>query len=317
MAAVGQRIMDGTGQREHLATLFGSQPRRDQRAGLQPGFDHQGAQCEAGNDPVAPWKMIRARRRARREFADQRAVRRDPLGQRVMLARVDPIRAGADHRHRRGARLQRCHVGGAVDAVGHAAGDDKTGLRERPGKRAGMRQPGPAGAARTHDGHLRVQQQAGVAQNEQGRWRLRDVFQLRRKIRLGATQQPMLRLRQPRQVGVQPDGGRLLQPAARRFAEPAGLPAQLRQHRLDVATGHIQPLAQTARTEARRAQGDQPRAQFIHVVHGPKCTECAQTTTARWWPRRAVGIDRRRITPACAAGCRCALAAGCPSPARN
>ena len=52
VATVRERIMDGTGQGEHLATLLGGQPRRDQRTRTQAGLDHQGAQRQAGNDEV-------------------------------------------------------------------------------------------------------------------------------------------------------------------------------------------------------------------------------------------------------------------------
>jgi len=82
-----------------------------------------------------------------------------------------------------------------------------------------MSQPGSAGAARTDNRHVQVQQQAGVADHEQRGGRLRDMLQLRRKIRIGASKQPMTGRIQPRQIGGQPRLIRSLQPVARRFAK--------------------------------------------------------------------------------------------------
>jgi hypothetical protein len=173
-------------------------------------------------------------------------------------------------------------MGGAVDTVGHATGDHETGLRQGTGKCTGMRQPGRAGAARAHDGDLRMEQQAGIARHEQGGRRQWNVFQLRREIRLGAAQQTVTWRGQPCKVGCKP---RLIgprQPGLRRFAKRCGLAPQLHKHGLDVATGRSQALAQTARAQPWRAQGDQPRTQFIHDVHALQFKELAQTETARW-----------------------------------
>jgi hypothetical protein len=94
MAAAGERIMDGAGQREHLPTLFTGQPRGDQRAGLQPCLDHQRTQRQPGNDPVASRKMIGTCRRAGRKFADQRASCRRSAGpaRDACADRPDPVR---------------------------------------------------------------------------------------------------------------------------------------------------------------------------------------------------------------------------------
>ena len=53
--------------------VLGRQPRGDQRARLQRRLDHQRAARQAGNDAVAHREVLRQRRRARREFADQHA----------------------------------------------------------------------------------------------------------------------------------------------------------------------------------------------------------------------------------------------------
>ena len=66
-------------------------------------------------------KFCVERRRAEREFAHQQAALRDAVRQVAMPRRVDPVQAGADHRHRgrrdpAAGRLERTLVRGAVDA---------------------------------------------------------------------------------------------------------------------------------------------------------------------------------------------------------
>ena len=43
VAAVGERVVDGTGHGHHLAAQLGRLPCGDQRAAAQGGFHHQGA----------------------------------------------------------------------------------------------------------------------------------------------------------------------------------------------------------------------------------------------------------------------------------
>jgi hypothetical protein len=171
-----------------------------------------------------------------------------------------------------------------------AAGDGETSLRQQSRERAAMRQPGGTGAARTDNRDLRVQQQAGVSRHEQRGGRLRDVFQLWRKILVGASQQPMTRHGQPGQIGSQARFVRLPQPGLRLLAEFAPPVLQRVERRADVAVGRIQPLAQATRAKSRRAQGNQPRTQFILVFHALQFRDSMQKETARWWPRRAVGV---------------------------
>ena len=75
MAAAGERVVDGSGDGEYLATRDAREPRRDQRARIVRGFDHQRAMRQAGDDAIALREMRRQRRRARRELRYQCAAR--------------------------------------------------------------------------------------------------------------------------------------------------------------------------------------------------------------------------------------------------
>jgi len=61
-------------------------------------------------------------------FGQQQAVGGDATGQRVVLARVDAVEAGADDGDRAGRAAQRAFVGGAVDALRQPGDDDQPRL---------------------------------------------------------------------------------------------------------------------------------------------------------------------------------------------
>src|ERR1700674_4523869 len=65
------------GSGEHLAALFGGNPRGDQRSRAKRGLDHDHAERRAGDQPVAPWKVAGARHVAERHFRDRASRRYD------------------------------------------------------------------------------------------------------------------------------------------------------------------------------------------------------------------------------------------------
>src|SRR5690606_36538574 len=71
MAAARQRTVDRARDREHLAALFGRVAGGDQRARLEAGLDHQGAQGKSGNDAVAAREVFSLAWRSRWKLADQ------------------------------------------------------------------------------------------------------------------------------------------------------------------------------------------------------------------------------------------------------
>ncbi len=59
MAATRERIVNGSGQREHFAALFAGEPRRDQRAGLRTGLDDEHAERKPGDHAIAAREVRR------------------------------------------------------------------------------------------------------------------------------------------------------------------------------------------------------------------------------------------------------------------
>src|SRR5258706_13070059 len=66
VAPFGERRMNGTGQREHFASLFVREPGGDQRTALQPGLDNQASQAHAADQAIAARKVGGERWRAER-----------------------------------------------------------------------------------------------------------------------------------------------------------------------------------------------------------------------------------------------------------
>ena len=146
--------MDGARNGEDVLALFGRQPRRDQRAGLERRLHHQHALRQAGNNPVALGKVGVERRRTERKFADQEALLRDSVRQFEVLFGVDPVQSGADHRHGSAATLQGTVMRSAIDAQRQARHHTQTGGRKCLGELPGIDFPLRRGVATAHDGKL-------------------------------------------------------------------------------------------------------------------------------------------------------------------
>ena len=119
------------------------QPRRDQRARLQRRLDDQRAAREAGDDAVAAREVLRQRRRAERELADDEAVR-PRCGARARDAASDRRDRGRCRRRRssHAGALERAFVRRAVDAEREARDDRQPGAAQvRARTRARSRRP--------------------------------------------------------------------------------------------------------------------------------------------------------------------------------
>ena len=144
--------MDGTGHGKDLAPRLVGQARGDERARLQRRLHHQRALGQPGDDAVALREVQRQGGRAGREFADERTVRRDALGQHLVGTRVNEIQPRAQHGHRAGRAFQRAFVRGAVYALGQARHHHPALLAEMGGKGVRVLRALRAGVARAHDG---------------------------------------------------------------------------------------------------------------------------------------------------------------------
>jgi hypothetical protein len=167
VAPPGERIVDRAGDGEHLPTLVGGEPRRDQRPALQAGLDDHHAEGEATDDAVAAREVRRQGWGAGRELGHQGAACRDPPREVAMARRVHPVGPGAQHSHGGPAGAQGAVVGLPVDAAREPARHAQPGGGELA--RHGARRPAPAvrWVPAAHHRDLRGRQDAGVTLDEE------------------------------------------------------------------------------------------------------------------------------------------------------
>ncbi len=191
MATAGHRVLDRTGQGEHLPPGIGCHPRRDQRPRPLRRFHHHRAEGQPGEDPVAAGELLPSRSGAGREFADGRAGSSDACKQACVAARKRHVRAGAEDRDGQAADRQRAVVGSGIDAGRQAAADAQSGgcegARQFECMVAAARCRQPAADQR----HRRMPQRRRLPGDEQGQGRARDPAQQGRVVRIVPAQQPM------------------------------------------------------------------------------------------------------------------------------
>src|SRR5690348_16880117 len=123
MTSARERILDRARYREHFASLIAGAARRDQRSRAQTRFDDERSQSKPRDDSVASRKILGTTGRARREFADEGTVLRNPRCELAMTQRKDEIGSGAEHGDGGGAHIERSRMRGSIDAFGEPARD--------------------------------------------------------------------------------------------------------------------------------------------------------------------------------------------------
>ena len=118
--------------RQHVAPLLERGFRRDERAALQRRLDDDDGAREAADDAIAQREMPRARRRAGRELADNRAAFEDLPRERGVLRRVDHVGAAPQNRDRAPRSVEGAAMGRGVHAAGQSADHYQTGIRQLP-----------------------------------------------------------------------------------------------------------------------------------------------------------------------------------------
>ena len=205
------------------------------------GFDHQHAQRQPGQNAIAHGKVRGTCRGCGRERADHGTVRDDACGQFAVPRRVHHVATGADHGDSAAGAVQRAGVRGAVDAGGQPAADSQACRAQLRGEATRVGEALGRGRARADDGKLRQQQPCGIAAHEQGRGCARTGVELRREIGIEASEQPLFRLPQPVQIGVNARGIRRMQPGAGDGGKALGRrPAQPGQQRRAAAVARQQ-----------------------------------------------------------------------------
>ena len=116
VGALRARIERRARHREHLAALLQRQPRGDERAGALRRLDHDDAEREPGDQPVAAREIAAARLPAERHFGDRRAGSQERVEQATHAPadRCGHGRRRAPRRCRwrgsRGGRRRRCRA---------------------------------------------------------------------------------------------------------------------------------------------------------------------------------------------------------------
>jgi hypothetical protein len=108
--------------REHLPILLQGQAGSDKRSALLSRLYHHNAQAQTGDQTITDRKILRHRRAAQRQFAEEgAALFKHRVGQLAMLRRVDYINAAAQYRNRPPVSFQRAAMSLSVDPARQAA----------------------------------------------------------------------------------------------------------------------------------------------------------------------------------------------------
>ena len=137
VAAGSPRVERRAGHGEDETAEIGGPTRRDERAGPPRRLDHDEAEGDAGDQPVAAGKVARPRLPAERHLADRQPLAaRDAIVERRVLRRVGPVEAAGHGRDRAGGK--RRLVRGGIDAAGET-GNDRCSRQQRCRARASQR----------------------------------------------------------------------------------------------------------------------------------------------------------------------------------
>jgi hypothetical protein len=145
-------------------------------------LDHDHAERDPGDQPVAAGKVLCARREAGRPLADEQSPFADGALQLLVLGRINYVDTAGEHGD--GAVLERGNMRRGVDAAGEPGGDDEALKREIGRNLAGEFLSDGGAVARTDDGDDRnVGELQPAFDVEEGRRRI-DLGERRRIARL-------------------------------------------------------------------------------------------------------------------------------------
>ena len=176
MTAFHQRIVDGTGNRKHLATLIGGHVGGDQRTTLECCFHHQHPQTESTNDAITAGKEFRPRLHPNGELRHQRTLFHHLFPEPTVAYREYRIKAMGQYGNG-AAGLQGTAVGSRIDTQGQAAGGHKAMAGKMRGKLLCQFLALTAAMAAADDGNLGQIQHLDLTPHEQQRWRAANLPQ--------------------------------------------------------------------------------------------------------------------------------------------
>ncbi len=163
----------------------------DQRAAASRGLDHQHADAQPGDDPVAMGEMGGPWGRGHRILAHHRAAGVDkPLKELSVLRRIDHPQAASEDRDRPRPCAQCPPMCFAVDPDRAPGNDGQSALGEQAGKTPGLLASVRGATPRTDDGHGKTIGRLQVSTDPQRRRRVRDRVQECWVVAVAAHDQP-------------------------------------------------------------------------------------------------------------------------------
>lgn len=125
MTTLAERVMNGPGHGEHLASVFRGEPCRNERAAPACRLDDERAQAESRDDAIAQRKLERADGMPRRIFRNDEASSPDGLGELAIACRIDAVDAPARDRDGVAPAVESAAMARRVDAGRETARDDE------------------------------------------------------------------------------------------------------------------------------------------------------------------------------------------------
>ena len=99
MTPLRERRMYRSGYSENLAPLLVRKARGDQRAALSGSLDYQAPAGKRADQAIAPWKIMRERSHAQREFRHERTLCGELVCKRAVTRGIHDIETGAVGAH--------------------------------------------------------------------------------------------------------------------------------------------------------------------------------------------------------------------------
>jgi hypothetical protein len=265
VTATRQRAVDRAGNRKHLASLLGREPRGDERSARQRCLDDERPHREPADDAIAAREVLGERWHAGRKLGDERAVRGDLARERCVFAGIDAIGATALHRDRAASASERTAMARGVDAEREPAGDGEPCAREMLGELRGRVAADRGRVARADHRELRQAEYARVALDEEHERGVLDRGEKQRILRRAVAREAAATTGEPALVVGEPDRLRIPERVDCRRGEP-----ERRQRIARLAHEPRRVLAQRsgrqlARVQAGDAREHEPRIRVVHV----------------------------------------------------
>ena len=224
--------------RKHKTPLCQGLRRGNQRAASRARLDNNHAHAESAHDAVPHRESGLVRLSSEGELAEHRAGRRNTVRQSLVGRRVHTVQSAPQHGQCPPGSLERRLVRFRVHPPGQPAHDRHAGLGQPVGKPAGLLPAVVCGPSRSHHGDGVTISALEVPLNVQGQWRIVDLGQRTRILRIAGSHDPRPESRRPilftppvHVVSLGDHGGGKLPPDSRRLCQRGRVSLENGPHR--------------------------------------------------------------------------------------